>query len=197
MIHTKIHEIYEHPGEGFDMTAIETTVAAGVGVASMALSAALQVLAGGGQTLTAGAGKRHGGRAGGGRAAGAMKNALAKLEMPHLHIALFTTGGVGLAGTGLGHLINEGVTWANDTVANLMTDWVGIGAGWLVSLGAAVVLLIDVRDDRCTPRTLALAACMPFFATAIPGKVGHGVAAAVGWVAHFVAGIVAGAFGLQ
>ncbi|MGW4807173.1 hypothetical protein [Kitasatospora sp. NPDC004272] len=178
------------------MTVIETTVAAGVGVASMALSAALQVLASGGQTLTAGAGKRHGGR-GGGRAAGAVKGALAKLEMPHLHIALFTAGGVGLAGTGLGHLINEGVTWANDAVASLMTDWVGVGVGWLVSLGAAVVLLIDVRDNRCSPRTLALAASMPFFATAIPGKVGHGVAAAVGWVAHFVAGIVASAFGLQ
>ncbi|GAA2121464.1 hypothetical protein GCM10009759_71200 [Kitasatospora saccharophila] len=178
------------------MTGIETTVAAGVGVASMALSAALQVLASGGQTLTAGVGKRHGGR-GGGRASGAVKGALAKLEMPHLHIALFTAGGVGLAGTGLGHLINEGVTWANDAVANLMTDWVGIGVGWLVSLGAAVVLLIDVRDNRCSPRTLALAAAMPFFATAIPGPVGHGVAAAVGWVAHVVAGIVAGAFGLQ
>ncbi|MGW2545606.1 hypothetical protein ACWC5I_33205 [Kitasatospora sp. NPDC001574] len=181
------------------MTVVETTVAAGVGVASMALSVALQVLAAGGQSVTAGMGKRHGGvgRGGGGRVSGAMKGALAKLEMPQLHIALFTAGGVGLAGTGLGHAINAGVTWANEAVAGLMTDWVGIGLGWLVSFGAAVVLLIDVRDDKCTPRTLALAASMPFFATAIPGTVGHGVAASIAWVAHLVAGFVASAFGMQ
>src|SRR5262245_58227476 len=116
------------------MTGIETTVAAGVGVASMAVSVAMQVLASGGQTATAGLGKRHrtGGKSGG-AVSGALNGALARLGMPRLHIALFTAGGVGLAGTGLGHLINEAVTWANTTAAHLMTDWVGIGLGWLIS----------------------------------------------------------------
>ncbi|WP_327071895.1 hypothetical protein [Kitasatospora sp. NBC_01302] len=181
------------------MAVIEAVVGAGVGVASMALSVAMQVLASGGQTVTAGMGRRHRGGAGrsGGGVSGALNTALAKLEMPRLHIAMFTAGGVGLAGTGLGHLISTATTWANHTVAGLMTDWVGVGLGWLVSLGAAVVLLIDIRDDRCTPRTLALAATMPFFVTAIPGKVGEGAAAAISAIAHFVGHLVASAFGMQ
>ncbi|MCU7827324.1 hypothetical protein [Kitasatospora sp. DSM 101779] len=180
------------------MAVIEAVVGAGVGVASMALSVAMQVLASGGQTATAGLGKRHrtGGKAGGG-VTGAINGALSKLEMPRLHIAMFTAGGVGLAGTGLGNLISACTTWANQTAAHLMTDWVGIGLGWLVSVGAAVILLMDVRDDKCTPRTLALAATMPFFVAAIPGKVGDGAATAISAVARFIGHLVASAFGMQ
>ncbi|MCX5216148.1 hypothetical protein OG689_44240 [Kitasatospora sp. NBC_00240] len=180
------------------MAVLDGLVSAGVGVLSVGVSVALQVLAAGGSTVTAGMGKRHrsggGGRSGGGAAAGAMNAVLAKLEMPRLHIALFLTGGAGLAGTGLGHLINNLSTWANSLVASWLRAWVGGGVGFLVSGAALVILLKDVKEDKAGPRTLALALAIPSLLAAIPGPVGHAAAVAVTWVVTTVAHVIGSAF---
>lgn len=185
------------------MGVVDGLVSAGVGVLSVGVSVALQVLATGGSTLTAGMGQRHrgggrsGGRGGGGGATQAMNAMLAKLEMPRLHIALFLTGGAGLAGTGLGHLVNSMTTWANHLVASWLRDWVGGGVGFLVSGAALVILLKDIKEDEAGPRTLALALAMPSLLAAIPGPVGHAAAVAVTWVVTTVAHVIGSAFGTK
>ncbi|WP_326793992.1 hypothetical protein OHA79_52190 (plasmid) [Streptomyces sp. NBC_00841] len=168
------------------MAAVDAVVGAGVGATCIALSVAFQMIArkGGG-----GGGKHHGGGRSGGRL-------LSKLEMPRLHIALWIAGGLGLVGTRLGAWINTILSWCNEKVTGLMTEWVGIGLGWLVS-GALVVLLIcDIRDDKAEPRTLGIAAAAPFAVVAIPGSVGAGAAAVIAFVSTGIGGIVAGLFGL-
>lgn len=183
------------------MGVVDGLVSAGVGVLSVGVSVALQVLATGGSTLTAGMGQRHrgGGRRGGsgGGATRAMNVVLDKLEMPRLHIALFLTGGAGLAGTGLGHLINELSTWANHLVADWLRSWVGGGVGFLVSGAALVILLKDIKEDEAGPRTLALALAMPSLLAAIPGPVGHAAAMAVTWVVTTVAHVIGSAFSMK
>ncbi|GAA1234011.1 hypothetical protein GCM10009665_25360 [Kitasatospora nipponensis] len=178
------------------MAVVDGLVSAGVGVLSVGVSVALQVLATAGSTVTAGMGKRH--RGGGGRGGGAvsqtLNSVLSKLEMPRLHVALFLTGGAGVAGTGLGHLINELSTWANQLVASWLRAWVGDGVGFLVSGAALVILMRDVRDDEAGTRTLALALAVPSLLAAIPGPVGHAAAVAVTWVVTTVAHVVASAF---
>ncbi|MFD9061437.1 hypothetical protein ACFVZ3_07965 [Kitasatospora purpeofusca] len=179
------------------MAVLDGLVSAGVGVLSVGVSVALQVLAAGGSTVTAGMGKRHrgggGGRSGGG--ASQLVNAvLARLEMPRLHIALFLTGGAGLAGSGLGHLINNLSTWANGLVASWLRAWVGGGVGFLVSGAALVILLKDVKEDKAGPRTLALALAIPSLLAAIPGPVGHAASVAVTWVVTTVAHVIGSAF---
>jgi len=164
------------------MTVIDSTVSAGVGVTAMALSAALQVLAGRGMAMS-----------GGGR----LGNMANKLELPRLHIALWTTAGIGLVGTGLGHLINELVTWANNGVAHLASPFIGMGAGWLASLAASVVLLVDVREDNCSLRTMALAAASPFLFAAIPGPTGHAMTTGITDLAQLLAGLIGSMFGLH
>ena len=181
------------------MTAIQTTVAAGVGVASMALSAGMQILSGGTTAIRVG-GLGRGNRGGGlgrGNSGGAVGKLLGRLEMPRLHMAMFTTGGIGLAGTGLGRLLNEAVTWLNNGVAHLATQWLGLGLGWLVSFGAVVVLLVDVRDDNCTLRTLLLCVAMPFLVAAIPGPIGMYSAELTSWIGSLVGGFVGSLFGMK
>ncbi|MFD0532406.1 hypothetical protein [Kitasatospora arboriphila] len=181
------------------MAVVDGLVSAGVGVLSVGVSVALQVLAASGSTVTAGAGKRHhgGGRGsgrGGDRATQVMNAALARLEMPRLHVALFLTGGAGLAGTGLGGLINSMATWANHLVASWLRSWVGGGVGFLVSGAALVILVKDIKENKAGPRTLALALAIPSLLAAIPGPVGHAAAVAVTWVVTTVAHVIGSAF---
>lgn len=165
-----------------DPTVLSGVVSAGIGVTALALSAALQVLSGRGMAMS-----------GGGRLGGMAR----KLELPRVHIALWTTGGIGLIGTGLGHLLNSVITWANTSVGHMASPYIGVGAGWLVSLGASVVLLVDLREDQCSARTMALAAASPFLFSAIPGPTGHAMTGAITWVAHLLAGVIGTMFGLH
>lgn len=167
------------------MSAVDAAMGAGVGATCMCLSIALQLIAskGGG----GGKGKSKGG--GGGKF-------LSKLEIPKLHIALWTAGGLGLVGTRLGSWINQAISWGNEKVGTLMTEWVGVGLGWVVSGGLIVWLIRDIRDDKAEPRTLGVAAAAPFAVVAIPGTVGAGAAAAIGFVSTGIGGIVAGLFGI-
>lgn len=172
------------------MAAVDAVVGAGVGATCIAVSVAFQMIArkGGG-----GGGKHHGKHHGGGRSGGRL---LSKLEMPRLHIALWIAGGLGLVGTRLGAWINTVLSWCNERVAGLMTEWVGIGLGWLVSLALVVLLICDIRDDKAVPRTLGIAAAAPFAVVAIPGSVGAAAAAVIAFVSTGIGGIVAGLFGL-
>ncbi|MEU5838598.1 hypothetical protein ABZ820_33700 [Streptomyces diacarni] len=171
------------------MAAVDAAVGAGVGATCVALSVALQVLA------RKGGGRGHGKRSGGG-GGGKGGKLLGKLEQPRLHVALWIAGGVGLAGTRMGTWINQGITWANGQIANLMTEWVGIGLGWVVSFALVVVLVKDLCDDNGGPRTLGVAAASPFAVVAIPGMVGAGAATAIGFISTTVGGIVAALFGM-
>ncbi|MFC8263681.1 hypothetical protein ACWD62_43280 [Streptomyces sp. NPDC005146] len=172
------------------MAAVDAAVGAGVGATCIALSVAFQMIArkGGGSGSKAGKHYGSGGRGGG--------KLLSKLEMPRLHIALWIAGGLGFAGTRLGGWINTALSWCNEKVAGLMTEWVGIGLGWLVSLALVVLLICDIRDDKAAPRTLGIAAAAPFAVVAIPGTVGAAAAAVIAFISTGIGGIVAGLFGL-
>jgi len=170
------------------MAAVDAAVGAGVGAACVALSVALQMIA------RKGGGKGHGKKSGGGGGGGG--KLLAKLEQPRLHIALWIAGGVGLVGTKLGVWINTVITWGNQQLSALLTEWVGTGLGWLVSLGLIVALVRDIRDDKTGPRTLGVAAASPFAVVAIPGMVGSGAATALTFISTAVGGIVAALFGM-
>ncbi|MFF7634257.1 hypothetical protein ACFZB9_14040 [Kitasatospora sp. NPDC008050] len=189
------------------MAVLDGLVSGGVGVLSVGVSIAMQVLASGSaQSMTAGGGRRlagsgamagRGRRGGGGAVSGAMSAVLGRLEMPRVHVALFLTGGAGLAGTGAGHLLNAMATWANHLVASWLTKWVGGGVGFLVSGAALVVVIKDLRDGEAGPRTLALALALPCLLTAIPGTAGHVCAMAVTWVVTSVAHLIGSAFGVK
>ncbi|MFD3719854.1 hypothetical protein ACGFYY_32640 [Streptomyces sp. NPDC048331] len=173
------------------MAAVDAVMGAGVGATCIALSVALQVVArkGGG-----GGGKHHGKGGGGGRSGGKL---LSKLEMPRLHVGLWIAGGLGFVGTKLGEWINTGISWCNEQIGVLLTEWIGVGLGWLVSGALIVILIRDIRDDKSEPRTLGIAAAAPFAVVAIPGTVGAGAAAAIGFISTTVGGIVATLFGMN
>ncbi|MFE9426217.1 hypothetical protein ACFYNO_25035 [Kitasatospora sp. NPDC006697] len=190
------------------MTVVDGIVSAGVGVLSVGVSVALQVLAAGGSTVTAGYGRRYGtqgqagpgaGRRGGGGDAltGALSSVLAKLEMPRLHVALFLTGGAGLAGTGLGRVLNSVATWANHLVASWLAHFVGAGLGFVVSGAVLVMVVRDVAYSKIGPRTLGAALMLPCLLSAIPGPVGHTATLAVTWVVSTVAHWIGSAFGIH
>lgn len=167
------------------MAAVDAAVGAGIGAACVALSVALQMIA------RKGGGKGHSKKSGGGGG-----KLLSKLEQPRLHIALWIAGGVGLVGTRLGAWINTAITWGNQQAAALLTEWVGMGVGWLVSFALIVALVRDIRDDKAGPRTLGVAAASPFAVVAIPGMVGSGAASAIAFISTGIGGIVAALFGM-
>lgn len=176
------------------MAAVDAAVGAGVGVTCVAVSVALQMIARAGGSRGGGGGKHHGhGKSGSGGKGGGLA---AKLENPLLHVVLWIVGGVGLVGTQLGSWINTAVTWGNNQVAALMTEWIGTGLGWLVSLALVVFLIKDVRGKKAGPRTLGIAAASPFAVVAIPGTVGSAAAAVIAFVSAGVGSIVGALFGL-
>ncbi|MGW8797983.1 hypothetical protein ACWGN9_13010 [Streptomyces sp. NPDC055775] len=116
--------------------------------------------------------------------------------MQRRHVALWIAGGLGFAGTRLGGWSNTVLSWCNEKFAGLMTEWVGIGLGWLVSLALVVLLICDIRDDKAAPRTLGIAAAAPFAVVSIPGTVGAAAAGVIAFISTGIGGIVAGLFGL-
>jgi hypothetical protein len=116
---------------------------------------------------------------------------------PRLAVALLLTGVVGILGTPLGGWLNKAANWASGLASSVTGRLVGTAVGGLVAAVALAFLVLDVKANRITRRTLATGVLVPVAAATIPGPVGHAVTVALAAVTGLVAWVIGAAFGIS
>lgn len=123
-----------------------------------------------------------------------IKKFAAKIKSPQIQVVLILTATIGLVATPLGQLLNRTVTAADQAIGRLVGEWTGVG----ISFGLALAALLWLISDFVTgvkPRTLILAALVPFLAVMIPGVIGSAAASVLGFIATQVGSLVVALMG--
>lgn len=116
----------------------------------------------------------------------------------HIAPVFVLTGTMCLLGTGVGQVIQHGVTLANTQMSAKLAQVTGIAIPFLVAAIAAMVFFVNVfHHKRHSHGTMAAAAILPIVGPTIPGIFGSLVVGGYGVVGYVVSALVGGIFGIH
>jgi hypothetical protein len=113
----------------------------------------------------------------------------AKIKSPQIQVLLVLTASIGLVSPPVGSLLNQATTAVDGLVDGLAGQWTGFGIMFALALAALIWLISDFMSGVQT-RTLLLAAITPTLTVMIPGVLGEGAAAGLGFIATQVGSLV-------
>jgi hypothetical protein len=125
-----------------------------------------------------------------------LKKATNKLHTDRAQALLIATASTAMVSTPAGRWWNETVTDLNSWATGMVGEWTGLIITGIPALVVTGVFVNDLITKKIEMRTRVLGAILPVLASTIPGPIGHGIQASLGWVVTTVAHLVAGAFGI-
>lgn len=119
-----------------------------------------------------------------------------KLHTDRAQALLIATAVASAVATPAGAWWNRTVNGLNTWSMSLIGSWTGLTVIGLAGLLVVIMFVNDLLTRKVEHRTRVLAALLPVLITSIPGPIGSGLQAVLGWVVHIIGSLVAGLFGL-
>lgn len=113
-------------------------------------------------------------------------------------LILVFAGGAGIKNA---HQISDVIGWALDKIAGFLgglpiTIGIGLGLG-IIAFALVFVTVQQAREHGVLPWMLIAAFLIPFLVGSIPGWIGVGITAVLGWIAAFPAWLILAGFGIS